>query len=116
QAAWAWRHWAVDLPHTLVLAAADGSGRLVGLCQTSVRSAEGAAPAGAVDILAVAPAEQGRGLGRALLAWGVHHLREAGVGVVELTVNGANEGALRIYERAGFARAGARERWGHPTA
>jgi len=34
---------------------------------------------------------------------------------VTLSVNGRNEGALRLYEREGFVRTGTRDRWARPV-
>jgi mycothiol synthase len=58
--------------------------------------------------------EQGRGLGRQLLRWGVQHLRAQGVGTVSLAVNGTNARALRLYESEGFVRSTTRDRWSRP--
>jgi mycothiol synthase len=60
---------------------------------------------GEVYVLAVAPAAQGLGLGGALLVRGLRHLRdERGCPAVLLYVDGDNPGAMRLYERDGFAR------------
>ncbi len=59
-------------------------------------------PVGEVYILAVDPAAQGAGLGRGLLAAGLHHLRARGCTVAVLYVDRASASAVRLYERAGF--------------
>jgi ribosomal protein S18 acetylase RimI-like enzyme len=63
-----------------------------------------APPQGYVDYLAVIPEMRGRGLGSRLLgtalAW---FFRERGMPQASLCVYETNEGARRIYERAGFA-------------
>ena len=46
-----------------------------------------------------------------LLAWAVAYLRGLGAGDVWLGVNERNDGALRLYESAGFERRTTRERW-----
>jgi mycothiol synthase len=60
---------------------------------------------GEVYVLGVAPAAQGLGLGGALLVRGLRHLHdERGCPAVLLYVDGDNPGAMRLYERDGFAR------------
>ena len=98
---------------TLVLEAPDGS--LVGFCLTAPDRVGGAIIAAEIAEIGVAPGRRGEGLGRALLAWGVEHLRSLGATAVTLAVNGRNEGALRLYEREGFTRVLARERWALPV-
>lgn len=49
-------------------------------------------------------AYQAAGIGSALLAVGLDHARNEGVGHVWLTVSGGNTGARRLYERTGFTR------------
>lgn len=59
---------------------------------------------GEVYVVAVDPADQGRGLGGLLTALGVRHLEGAvGAGSVVLYVEGDNTPARRTYERLGFA-------------
>jgi mycothiol synthase len=48
------------------------------------------------------PAQRGRGLGRALLAAGLAHLRRRRAGSVRLGVDGENTAALQLYGSAGF--------------
>jgi mycothiol synthase len=57
---------------------------------------------GEVYVLAVSPAAQGLGLGRALLVRGLRHLAGRGCPSVRLYVDGDNPTALRLYENAGF--------------
>jgi ribosomal protein S18 acetylase RimI-like enzyme len=64
----------------------------------------------------VRPGLQGRGYGRQLLRWGVHHLRDVGARTVTLSVNGRNPRALGLYEAEGFHRTSTRERWAKPAA
>ncbi len=58
---------------------------------------------GYVDILAVSPEQQGRGLGQALLVTAFAGYLRAGLGVAELAVASDNPRALRLYERVGMA-------------
>jgi mycothiol synthase len=101
--------------HTLVVEAADG--QLVGFVTTEPRFTEDGAPGPWAEIwtIGVRPDHQGRGLGRALLRWGVRHLREVGIGTVALSVNGRNPRALALYEAEGFERVTTRDRWAHPV-
>ena len=61
-------------------------------------------PYGEVKLIGVLPPWRGRGLGRALLRWGVHHLQGRGIPTTALAVSAANEHALRMYEAHGFRR------------
>jgi ribosomal protein S18 acetylase RimI-like enzyme len=58
---------------------------------------------GCVVMVAVAPAHQGRGLGRALLARALSSAKQVGIRLVELTVTEENEPAVALYRRLGFA-------------
>ena len=69
---------------------------------------------GYVDALAVAPRVRGQGLGRALLLHGMAALRAAGLVVVELSVQGENAAATRLYESVGMRPAWTIERWEKP--
>lgn len=81
----------------LLLAWRDG--RVVGLHWMKRRSSE----VGEVHNLAVHPDGQGGGLGPVLLAAGLTHLRDIGCREALLWVDLANERAVRVYERHGFA-------------
>ncbi len=99
----------------IVLAeAADGT--LLGFCSTDpARRPDGGARArGEIWTIGVRSGEQGRGLGRQLLRWGVNYLRGLGVATVTLAVNGTNARALRLYEAEGFVRTTTRDRWARP--
>jgi mycothiol synthase len=80
--------------------------RCVGFCRDTIFSGHGE-----VDVLAVRPDAQGRGLGRALLRWGVAWLQAQGVEHVRLVVDGENEGALGLYRSEGFDIHASREMW-----
>lgn len=61
--------------------------------------------------IAIAPGQRGRGLSRDLLLTHLGHLAGRGVGTVFLEVEENNQPARRLYDRAGFAMAGRRERY-----
>jgi ribosomal-protein-alanine N-acetyltransferase len=65
------------------------------------------------EILSIAVAEgyRGRGLSRQLLLTHLGHLAGRGVRTVFLEVEENNQPARRLYDRAGFAIAGRRERY-----
>jgi ribosomal-protein-alanine N-acetyltransferase len=58
--------------------------------------------------IATVPSARGRGLARALLAEGERLCRDAGARRMFLEVAVDNDPALRLYERAGYARVGER--------
>jgi ribosomal protein S18 acetylase RimI-like enzyme len=68
------------------------------------RYAEG--PVAALHRLCVRPESQGKGLARELLAWMEERYRRQGVKVVRLDTYMANAPAMRLYESAGYERAG----------
>jgi mycothiol synthase len=83
----------------------ERDGELVGYHWTKVHS-DGRQPMfGEVYVIGVDPSTQGSGLGRALLAAGLEHLRGLGLSEVVLYVEGDNDGAIRLYERYGFTHA-----------
>jgi ribosomal-protein-alanine N-acetyltransferase len=61
--------------------------------------------------IAVAAGHRGRGLSRQLLLTHLGHLAGRGVRTVFLEVEENNQPARRLYDRAGFAVAGRRERY-----
>jgi mycothiol synthase len=69
---------------------------------------------GYVDYLAVAARARGQGLGRALLLHGLAALRDAGLSVAELSVQGENASATRLYESVGMRPVWTIERWEKP--
>ena len=92
------RSWSWFRPEDL-LVAVDPDGSLAGLHWLKRRGAA----SGEVYNLAVHPRAQGRGVGPALLHAGVCHLVDIGCDEVVLWVDGANERAVRLYQRHGFA-------------
>lgn len=78
--------------------------RLAGFHWTKTVAEPGEPVEGEVYVVAVDPAEQGRGLGGLLTALGVAHLEDTvGAESVVLYVEGDNSPAIRTYERLGFA-------------
>ena len=61
--------------------------------------------------IAVAASHRGRGLSRNLLLTHLGHLAGRGVQIVFLEVEENNQPARRLYDRAGFAVSGRRERY-----
>lgn len=82
-----------------LLVAEDADGHLLGLHWLKRRGGG----EGEVYNLAVRPGMQGRRLGPALLQAGLDHLADSGCDRVVLWVDGANDRAVRLYRRHGFA-------------
>lgn len=83
----------------------DGTMPLAAFHWTKVTDDDAASgPAGEVYVVGVAPDRQGLGLGRAVTAIGLAHLRDRGVRRVRLYVEGDNAAAIATYERLGFAQ------------
>lgn len=83
---------------------AEQGGHLSGLLWAKVDGQD----AGRVNLFQVwvAPEARGRGVAAALLDEALGWARARGTRVVHLGVNSANAGAIRLYERAGFAPIG----------
>lgn len=67
--------------------------------------------AGLVEIVAVAPAHRGRGLGRALLRHGMRLLLAGGAGRIRLMVDADGAIAPALYQSEGFATVSIRQHW-----
>ncbi len=72
-------------------------GRLIGYLQLGVH-----APAGYVSELVVHPDYQRRGLGEAMLRWGLEWFRSQQIASAKLTVNTDNAPAIALYRKLGF--------------
>jgi len=98
-------------PSTILLVApvADPD-RLVGFCRVGRYRDDDTVMTGEIRLLGVRSDARRRGLGRALVRWGVGDLRRRGVDRIVLSVEGQNESALGIYESEGFRR---RVEWRH---
>ena len=80
----------------------ERDGRLAGFCWTKVHP-DTDPPLGEIYVIAVDPAFQGQGLGRALAVAGLDWLAARGLGTGMLYVDGQNVAALRLYEHLGFS-------------
>ena len=96
-------------PEGLLLAYRNGD--CVGFCRNALYP-----DFGEIDVLGVARAARGIGLGRALLRWGVTWLESRDVPRVRLMVDAENETALRLYRSEGFATVRTRRAWGRRGA
>jgi mycothiol synthase len=92
-----------DPADILLVAPADEPDRVVAFCRARLYPAD-EEPYGEVKLIGVLPAWRGRGLGRALLRWGIRRLQGRGVPTIALAVSAANDHALRLYEAHGFRR------------
>lgn len=83
---------------------AEQAGTLAGCCWTK-REDETlhAAGSGEIYVLGVAPEARCGGLGRALLAAGLRHLRDAGCGTAAVYVDEGNRPAAALYRGFGFS-------------
>jgi len=80
----------------------ERDGRLAGFCWTKVHP-DTDPPLGEIYVIAVDPAFQGQGLGRALTVAGLDWLAAEGLRTGMLYVDGDNAPALRLYENLGFS-------------
>ncbi len=89
-------------PRDIVLA--YDQGRAVGCCWTGITCEEGTPSVrrGRIHMLGVDPNQRGKGMGRELMVIGINRLRERGLRVAELTVDGENKAACALYESLGF--------------
>jgi mycothiol synthase len=90
----------------------DAAAPLLGFHWTKIHP--GPAPVGEVYVLGTAPAAQGRGVARALLAAGLEYLRRHHVREVILYVDEDNTAAVRLYERSGFTIVGRQAQYRRP--
>lgn len=106
------RHWLAAKPRDEALVAV-ADGEVVGMIELWLRRPSGVrgsarTPRVEVDLgVAVAADWRGHGVGTALLQAGEVWAKARGVERMSLELDGANEGALRLYERMGY------ETWGH---
>jgi mycothiol synthase len=86
---------------------AERDGELLGFHWTKVHPSrpEHEGRVGEVYVLGVSPTAQGLGLGTALTATGLHHLRDRGLDTVILYVEADNEPAIAVYQKLGLRRA-----------
>lgn len=94
-------------PGDILIAEDAESGDVIGYVWTSVTEAEGEGETtGMIEMTGVRPDQRGRGVGSAVIAAGLRHLRERGAGAVDLEVDGENLSARRIYKDLGFKKTG----------
>lgn len=86
---------AAVLAHEFALV--EAAGELVGLIEMEARAGHLW-----VENIAVAPARQGQGLGRQLLALADARARERGLAEIRLLTNGRMEANRRLYARCGY--------------
>jgi ribosomal-protein-alanine N-acetyltransferase len=91
------------VPESRWYVVARDQGRIVGYAGVFV-----VGPEADVQTVAVARAEQGRGVGRVLVTALAAHARERGAGVLHLEVRADNSAARALYEGLGFAQVGRR--------
>ena len=70
---------------------------MAGFCWTKLRGG-----IGEIYVIGVAPAFQGRSLGRALVVEGMRHMADRGMATVMLYVDASNSKALSMYRSLGF--------------
>jgi mycothiol synthase len=93
-----------DPADVLLVAPLDDPGRPIGFGRARLYPDDDP-PCGEVKLIGVVATWRNRGLGRAILRWGIRRLQGRGVPTIGLAVSAANEHALRLYEDHGFRRA-----------
>ena len=96
----------LDEPDVIVLVAERG-GEVVGYTYAGIEGTDYMSlrgPAGALYDIVVDPAHRGHGIGQLLLDATLGALHEKGAPRVVLSTAERNEGAQRLFERAGFRR------------
>lgn len=86
------------LPRSTVLLADADPGIVVGVCVVEWQAATEAE----IRNLAVAPAQQGQGRGRALLAYAEEFARQRGVQRLRVCTGNSSLGPFALYQKAGF--------------
>lgn len=76
----------------------ENAGSLLGCVYVEKRG-----PRGYLGLLAVHPAQQGRGIGRTLMSEAERYFRDAGCNAVDLRVISARAKLVAFYEKLGFA-------------
>jgi len=101
-----------------ILIAEDSSGGVIGYIWTSVTESndDSGETTGMIEMTGVLPSQRGRGVGSAVIAAGLRHLRERGAGVIDLEVDGENLSARRIYKDQGFKKIGEQYWYGKSLA
>ena len=87
-----------------ILTAVDDVGRLIAAVYAETRGTRGY-----LGMLAVDPAQQGRGLGRLMMEGGEEYLRQQGCEAVDITVLNLRTELPPIYHRLGYVETGTEE-------
>ncbi len=97
-------HQAPDFDPDGVLLVAPSTAPADFVAFAKVERSEGAdgRPRGYIAMIGVRAGWRGRGLGRALLRWGIAYLRAGGAERIELSVEALNDRATSLYRRTGF--------------
>lgn len=100
---WLWRNSGNEMTDYLLqpgvrALAASADGRLAGYLTYTMRR-----DFAHIDRVAVSPDQQGRGIGKALMSWGLAEISEAGGHSVALTTQRTNTRSQNLYRRFGFA-------------
>jgi len=95
-------------PEDILIAEDAASGDVIGYVWTSVNEGGGESgqSTGMIEMTGVRPDQRGRGVGSAVIAAGLRHLRGRGASVIDLEVDGENLSARRIYKDLGFKKTG----------
>jgi ribosomal-protein-alanine N-acetyltransferase len=104
-----WWHELAGRPRRDYVVAVDEQGEILGYA-----GLDRAGESGDVMTIAVAPAAQGRGLGRHLLTELVRRAELSGIRSLLLEVRADNAAARRLYERGGFEVISVRRRYYQP--
>jgi ribosomal-protein-alanine N-acetyltransferase len=110
--AWSEQTWWAELagrPRRAYVVATAADGTIAGYAGLDV-----AGDVADVMTIATAPAHQGRGIGRVLLAELLRRATARGVEAVLLEVRADNDAARRLYDRAGFEVISVRRRYYQP--
>jgi len=94
-------------PEDIIIAYQDD--RPVGYCWTRLFAEQNAASGkkkGEIHMLGIDPDFRRKGLGRTVLLKALSHLKSKGTTLVELTADGEDRGARRLYESVGFSESG----------
>ena len=97
-------------------AGTGGSDRMIGFCRVARYADADGLAVGEIRLVGVRREQRGRGLGRALTAWGIEELRRRGAETVVLAVEGENETAIGLYRDMGFGFDVEWPHWAIPTS
>ena len=86
--------------------AAEHTGETIGFVVARILD-----PVAEIESIGIAEKAQGYGFGSLLLRAMMEELRNAGIKEIELEVRASNEGAIRLYQRAGFSEIGRRREY-----